>query len=158
MNKVLKNILRERLGHFVPFETNQQCFPQNHVIYNPQKTAIAQVINPNENVKPIKDYMLRNFFREAPIPVVLGLSRKCAKTDAFIENELKLYVQSGTSIKVTDSRSNEIIGIGCCIAWKRNPDYEIIDASIKDWHNTSAEIAHEKPCEERHLGPYHLLH
>ena len=151
MNKVLKSILKERVGCFIPLETNQQFFPSNHRIYNPQKTAIAKVIHPNENVKPIKDYMLRNFYREAPIPLVLGLSRECTKTDAFIENEVKLFVQSGVSLKFTDAKSNEILGISCSIVWKRNPDYDIIDATIKDWHNTSAEIAHEKPYEERHL-------
>ena len=107
MNKVLKSILKERVGCFIPLETNQQFFPSNHRIYNPQKTAIAKVIHPNENVKPIKDYMLRNFYREAPIPLVLGLSRECTKTDAFIENEVKLFVQSGVSLKFTDAKSNE---------------------------------------------------
>ncbi len=97
--------------------------------------------------------MRRTFYMEAPIPQVLQLSRHCAKTHAFLDKEMDLFIQSGVSIKfVKDQEPSKVLGVGFSVTWKQNPSYEIVGANVRDWHNAAAELAAEWPHhDEKHL-------
>ena len=148
---MLKQILKNSLGSYVPFETHIHIVPKNYQVFNRDKTIVAEVIDPHENIVPFKDYMLKTFYREAPIPSALNLSRNCDKTKAFLEKEIKLFINSGVSLKILDCHSREIVGIGFSVVWKRNTNYEVIGLSAKDWHNMAAVISKDYCENQRHL-------
>lgn len=150
--KMLRKILSHRLGRHVSAEQHWD-FVQNMepIVTSSDGNVKATVIDPGKDDQAVKAYMYRTFYTQAPIPTVLKLSRNCDETKHFLEKELNLFINSGVSIKFCDSINHEILGIGLSVIWKRNPNYEIIGAPVKEWHNTAASIARTFPEDERHI-------
>lgn len=149
---MLRKILGQRLGRHVSAEQHWD-FVQNKesIVTSSDGNVNVSVIDPRKDAQAVKAYMYKTFYTQAPIPTVLKLSRNCDKTKHFLEKELNLFINSGVSMKFCDSINNDILGIGLSVIWKRNPNYEIIGAPVKEWHNTAASIARTFPEEERHI-------
>jgi hypothetical protein len=147
--RMLRNVLLKRLGTFLPVENHRELLPKDFRVRNENDTEVTFI--EKQDSEQVKEFMLRTFYEEAPIPKVLNLSRNCSKTRQFLDkNELNLFINSGVSLKVKD-KSQNLLGIGFSAAWRQNPRYEIIGADVKNWHNTAAKIAQNYPENERHL-------
>jgi hypothetical protein len=63
---------------------------------------------------------------------------------AIVSAEMDLYLNSGLSACIRFEKSNELAGCFFSTSWKRDPNYNVIEnVSMKEWHNTAAEIAME---------------
>ncbi len=58
-----------------------------------------------------------------------------------LEKEMNMYINSGVSLKF--QRQDEWVGVAFIVDWPRDDNYQVIDVSAKEWHNTSAQIAQE---------------
>ena len=85
---------------------------------------------------------------------------------AYLDREMEHYLRSGASVEMRDASGN-LAGVGFVFFWTRDEGYQIIEANVRDWHNTAAEIAHEqsaKATEEVRVYPqlvwrdYQFLH
>ena len=149
---MLKRILSQRVGRYVPLENHQNVIPPNFKLESQDLKTSVQFINPQNGNENVRAYMQSKFYPEAPIPLVLKLSRKnCDHTSEFLNRELNLLVNSGVSLKFCDIETGDIKGIGLSCAWQRNPNYEIINVPLKIWHNTAAEICSDFSPQFRHL-------
>ena len=148
---MLRKALTQRLGRHIPVETRSE-FVQNKdcIVKSSDGKVQVSVIDPTD-AQAVKNYMYKTFYRQAPIPIALQLSRNCAQTKEFLQKELDLFINSGISLKFCDSENDTVLGVGLSTTWKQNPKYEIIGAPVKDWHNAAAQIAHSFPEEKRHI-------
>ena len=149
---MLRRALISRVSSFVPSENHTYLCPKNHLrLSENTKLVIRAPLDPTEDSKVVFDYMMQKFYRQAPIPVSLKLSRNCEETNNFLKKEVDFLLTGGISFSILDSKSNVVKGVALLAPWKKNENYDLINASVKDWHNCSAEIAHEFPEEKRHL-------
>ena len=146
---MLRKLLSQRIGAFVPAENHRHLLPADiKFTHDPYEVSVIDQVSTSD----IKAYMARTFYREAPIPVALKLARDCEKTRQFLDKELNLLLNSGVSFQFVDKRSQSVVGIGLSCAWNRCQKYDVVGASLKEWHNTAARIAREEFKEdERHL-------
>ena len=148
---MLRKILSSRIGNYCPFETHSYLFPKDNKILKDNPVVDAKVIDPEENNKNIQEYMFQTFYSEAPIPIALKLSRNCEETKDFLKKEVTLFTNGGVSMNLIESKTNEIKGIAFSVPWKKEDDYDIVNAKAKEWHNCAADIAHEFAEDKRHL-------
>ena len=101
----------------------------------------------------VKDFMLKTFYVEAPIPQVLKLDRQnCPETQKFLNAEMNYFISSKVSLKITSQiMENKLLGVGFSSVWNRDPNYFIIRAPVQEFHNCAAEIAQNFPLHHRHL-------
>ena len=149
---MLRRVLLSRVGSYVPAENHTYLCPKDHLkLRQNTKLLIRAPLNPTEDSEVVFDYMMQKFYRQAPIPVSLKLFRDCEETKNFLKKEVNFLLTGGISFSILDSETNLVKGIALLAPWRRNENYDLINASVKDWHNCSAEIAHEFPEEKRHL-------
>ena len=55
------------------------------------------------------------------------------------------------SMNLIDFKTNEIKGIAFSVPWKKEDDYDIVNAKAKEWHDCAADIANEFSEDKRHL-------
>ena len=97
-----------------------------------------------------KEYMLKAFYQEAPIPRALGLDTRlnlgCRSTFDYLDKEMNAHLDSGVSTVICDNEDmNKIVGCGFSKIWSRNSEYRpIYDVDVKSWHNMAAENATQK--------------
>ena len=113
---------------------------------NNQQIEISGAEKYPKTKKEVRNYMKSTFYKTAPIPKALGLSRNsCKDTDAVINKEINDAVDSGASVLLTKKSGNEESPeiVGCCLnqIWSKNPEYDIVGANAKVWHDAAAEIA-----------------
>jgi len=138
----LVKLLSSRQGQFVPTDCVSALSPKGWTRRMDDVTCTP--VLDSMLASNVKDFWLHtgNFFGEAPIPKALGLAKpQCEHTSEFLNKELDLYLQSNSSIAC--SVDGKIVGAILNAVWKRNDDYEVINADIKTWHNAAAEIVYK---------------
>ena len=101
----------------------------------------------------LKKYMVSTFYREAPIPVALNLTKEnCQSTHDYVMNEIDLGLKSGCSTIYIKPPANDILSIRLNLIWQRDDKYKVIGADAKLWHNAAAEVIDNDPeIVDRHL-------
>ena len=97
-----------------------------------------------------KEYMLKSFYEEAPIPHILGFDARiksgCQTTCDYLDKEMDAHLDSGVSAVFCDKDDmSHIVGCGFSKIWTKNADYNpIYDIDVKSWHNLAAKKVEEK--------------
>ena len=98
---MLRRILHQRVGAHVPI--NPQKVNKDFLLKSDCKKVSVSIIEPTVNeIQNVKKYMFKTFYKEAPIPIALKLDRNCQETKEFLDLELKLFINSGVSLKFSD--------------------------------------------------------
>ena len=163
MQRIRINLFREaftRAAKMSSFTTTQHVPVEYHnLIHSPTPWKVVpegfrMVVVNSETSKSLrqstKEYMLRTFYQEAPIPLVLGLNERinknCDVTHRYLENEINAHLDSGMSSVLYDNENlDEIVGGGFCRIWEKNTNYNIdFTMDVKAWHNFAAENVADK--------------
>ena len=107
----------------------------------------------------IRIYMKDTFYKTAPIPIALGLSKSslCKETNDLVDKEIIDAIDSGASLlftKLNDKGSSEIVGCWLNQIWTRNKSYDIIGANARLWHHAASEVV---TMDENTNNNQHLL-
>ena len=146
---VVKELLRPRMGRYVPMESRALLGHDYQFTFEGVSARLVPVQD-RSGQAPVRNYMKERFYREAPIPTVLNLSNEHSPAiQQHVEKELDLFCNSGTSLFMTASDDDDnVVGCGLTITWTRDPSYEILDVPQPLWHNAAAELAQEECPEE----------
>ncbi len=143
----LANVLRPRLGRFVPREPHPEWVsPEWTFAHNGVE---ARVIASDDGAarREAKDYMRRVFYREAPIPMALGLADGPPQVQEFLEGEMDTHLDSGGCMNFREEANGGLVGVGFFCLWARDEHYEVVDADATAWHNAAAALARERAPE-----------
>ena len=147
-NKDLVDILRSRLGNFVP-KGRRHLIKQN---WNAKigKYSLAAIPLGNSEVRDeVCNYLRHTFYKEALVPGALRLWQSDEASDAIFNKEMDIYLESGVSVLLRSNETGQIMGCFLNCYWPRDPDYNIIRGfTMGEWHNAAAKIATEI-CPER---------
>ena len=119
--------------------------------------------SPESLRKEAREYMLRSFYQEAPIPLVLGfndrIQKGCKSTVNYLFEEIDAHLKSGVSVVICDNDDmNRIVGCGFSRIWEKDDSY-VIDYSmdVKSWHNSAASKAAKKDIESQGILQWRSL-
>jgi len=147
----LKEVLRARLGNFVPSE--RRYLMGRDWKKSSDKGFEVAVIDPEAPsagavMEEARKFMIGTFYKEAVVPLALNLTADNDEMRSMLKKETDMYLNSGMSCTIRKSDTKELIGCTFFTTWKRDDDYEVVeDASLASWHNTAAEIAMEESPE-----------
>ena len=143
-SSIVKTKLLSRLGQFVPAEQNLSvCKP---IQIDHQRFTVTTI--PHDDVQAhekAQEYMIKNFYSTAPVAKALLTPNWEKGGEKLARKEMNIFLQSGCCFAVrfaSDNSWNNLQGLGLSTYWSRNPEYEVLRYSAKDWHNTAADIAH----------------
>ena len=150
----LVSLLSSRLEWGIPQENHvgelHSC-SWSSKIKKDKRYQISGIEHHPEKRDEIKRFIRSTFYKAAPIPKALGLSRSdCKITAELVNKEIEDAMMSGSSViftKETNDQHQEIVGCGLDYIWTRNTDYDIIGANVKLWHDAASEIAMDNSNE-----------
>jgi len=165
MNR-FKDVLRARLGNFVPSE--RRYLMGRDWSKSSEKGFEVSVIDPEAPnaaavMEEARKFMIATFYKEAVVPAALNLTADNDHVRGILKKETDMYLNSGMSCVIRKSDTKELLGCTFFTTWRRDEEYEIVeDASLASWHNTAAEIAMEEnpECPQalwRHYQYQHLF-
>ena len=168
MHRTRKNLFGQaltRAARMSSFTTTQHVPVEYHNLrHSPtpwkiEPEGFRMVVVNSETSKSLrqsaKEYMLRTFYQEAPIPLVLGLNEKikkgCEATHRYLDKEINAHLDSGMSTVVYDNDNlDKIVGCGFCRIWEKNNNYNIdFTMDVEAWHNLAAESVADKDIVNR---------
>jgi len=146
-----KALLRGRIGRFLPsIRVPEEARPKNWNFVH-QGFDLTLVDPDNAKLRQqCKDYMLNDFYREAPVTVALKLADPLSPKEVkdFLHLEMDTFLESGVCIcmqRQGASDEDPLVGVGLCAVWPRDEEYDIIDnVSVTDWLNAASQLAIER--------------
>ena len=155
--RALVSLLESKYDYEIPREKHidvlhSSCW-STYAKNNPEIRISGPEKYPNLNER-VNNYMTSTFYNSAPIPKTLGLYRTlCNDTNTLVTREIDDAIYSGASILYTKDNSNgsfDIVGCFLNQLWERNPDYEVVGANARVWHDAASEIAMRHPNKAIH--------
>ncbi len=139
----LKEILRSRLGRFVPMERCNLIADRTAAVENIRYTAVSA--DDEAQKKVARDFMVSRFYVHAPIPKALQLSSDDDASREIVAKESALALNSGLCSTLHLEDTGELVGCMFNSCWRRDPEYDAVRGhSMLAWHNAAAEIAMEE--------------
>ena len=145
----LKDILLARKGMFIP-ESDVKNLPKEIFEMKPTEQNGVRMTTLNHDIPRIQvneiiAYLKANFLTTAPVPRALGLHKShqtSTEVNQFIHQEFETLINSGVTTII--EKDGKLVGVAENIFWTRDDSYELVeDATMREWHNTAAEIAME---------------
>ena len=144
----LELLLRARLGNFVPTGRRYLLDKKWKRTMGNLTVEMIQCDNPEVRAE-VSQFARGTFYKEAVVPLSLGLWRGDKGADAIFEKEMDIYLNSGMSCIFRSNETGQLMGcfLGCY--WPRDNNYDAIHGfTMGDWHKVAAEIAMDV-CPER---------
>ena len=144
----LELLLRARLGNFVPKERRFLLSQDWSRTVGDYTIEAIQCDNPTIQAE-VSQYARDTFYKEAVVPLSLGLWKHDKGADSIFEREMDLYLNSGMSFVARSNDSGQLVGCFFSCYWPRDHNYDAIRGyTMGEWHKVAAKIAMDV-CQER---------
>ena len=141
--------LRPRIGRFVPRETHPEWMGRQGYAFN-HRGVRAEVIDKEDSRgrREAKEYMRRVFYKEAPIPMALGLAEGPKQVQDFLEEEMDTHLDSGGCLQFREEEGGKrLLGVGFFCLWAKREEYVVLEGDATSWHNAAAVLAKEREAQ-----------
>ncbi len=138
--------LRPRVGRFIPREAHPEWLPKEWSFSHSGMRAEVVSREDTKGREEVKDYMRRIFYREAPIPKVLGLSEGPRPVRDFLEEEMDIHLDYGGTLTVK-KEDDSLVGMSTFAIWEQNDGYQVLEGDCRSWHDAAATLAEERAAE-----------
>ena len=147
-NAKLEELLRSRLGNFVP-KGRRHLIKRGWSAKSGNFTLAPMPSGDNAVKEEICNYLRGTFYKEAIVPGALRLWERDEASDNIFNQEMDLYLDSGVSFLLRCNETGRLMGCFLSCYWPRDPEYDTIQGfTMGEWHKAAAKIAMEV-CPER---------
>ena len=144
----LELLLRARLGNFVPSGRRFFLDEKWKRTFGDMTVEMIQCDNLKVSAE-VSQFARHTFYKEAVVPLSLGLWKDDKGADAIFEKEMDIYLNSGNSCVIRSNETGQLMGCFLSCYWPRDYNYDAIHGfTMGDWHKVAAKIAMDV-CPER---------
>ena len=137
----LELLLRARVGNFVPSGRRYLLDKTWKRKFGDMTVEMIECHNLKVRAE-VSQYARQTFYKEAVVPLSLGLWKDDIGANAIFEKEMDIYMNSGNSCIIRSNETGQLMGcfLGCY--WPRDESYDAIHGfTMGEWHRVAAKIA-----------------
>ena len=137
------SLLRPRAGRFLPRASNADWLPKGFAFEH--RGVAADFVGADDSAakEEVRAYFRRHFYREAPIPLALGMDGGPPQVQEFIRKEMDYFLDAGSSLQFRRREEGDLVGVGLFGVWASDPEYRVLDIEAGEWHKAAAVVAKE---------------